>query len=83
MNAVWVFPFILLGGALQTCGAAMNGQLNKSLANPYLALTVSFLISADRRSRLHNPEMTYSTSNALQSNDRELTKSHHLFIAAT
>lgn len=37
-------PFIILGGALQTCGAAMNGQLNKSLVNPYLASAVSFLI---------------------------------------
>ncbi|GAA3763878.1 DMT family transporter [Terriglobus aquaticus] len=44
MNAGWIFPFIILGGALQTCGAAMNGQLNKSLANPYLASTVSFLV---------------------------------------
>lgn len=44
MNAAWIFPFILLGGALQTCGAAMNGQLNKSLVNPYLASAVSFLV---------------------------------------
>jgi len=40
----WIVPFIILGGALQTCGAAMNGQLNKSLANPYLASAVSFLV---------------------------------------
>lgn len=44
MNAAWMVPFIVLGGALQTCGAAMNGQLNKSLVNPYLASAVSFLI---------------------------------------
>ena len=44
MNASWMFPFIILGGALQTCGAAMNGQLNKSLVNPYLASAASFLI---------------------------------------
>lgn len=44
MNASWIIPFILLGGALQTCGAAMNGQLNKSLVNPFLASAVSFLI---------------------------------------
>jgi bacterial/archaeal transporter family-2 protein len=44
MNATWIFPFIILGGALQTCGAAMNGQLNKSLVNPYLASAVSFLV---------------------------------------
>ena len=44
MNAAWIIPFIILGGALQTCGAAMNGQLNKSLVNPFLASAVSFLI---------------------------------------
>jgi bacterial/archaeal transporter family-2 protein len=44
MNAAWIIPFIVLGGALQTCGAAMNGQLNKSLVNPYLASSVSFAI---------------------------------------
>ena len=44
MNASWIVPFIILGGALQTCGAAMNGQLNKSLVNPFLASAVSFLI---------------------------------------
>jgi transporter family-2 protein len=27
MEAAWVYPFIILGGALQTCGAAMNAQL--------------------------------------------------------
>jgi transporter family-2 protein len=41
---VWMIPFILLGGALQTCGAAMNGQLNKSLVNPWLASAVSFAL---------------------------------------
>ena len=44
MNAVWIIPFIILGGALQTCGAAMNGQLNKSIVNPFLASAVSFLM---------------------------------------
>lgn len=44
MNATWIIPFIILGGALQTCGAAMNGQLNKSLVNPYLPASVSFLV---------------------------------------
>jgi bacterial/archaeal transporter family-2 protein len=28
-NAGWIIPFIIFGGALQSCGAAMNGQLNK------------------------------------------------------
>jgi transporter family-2 protein len=44
MNAFWMIPFIILGGALQTCGAAMNGQLNKSMVNPYLAAAVSFAL---------------------------------------
>ena len=44
MNASWMIPFIILGGALQTCGAAMNGQLNKSMVNPWLASTVSFAL---------------------------------------
>ena len=42
MKTGWIYPFIILGGALQTCGAAMNGQLNAALANPWLASTVSF-----------------------------------------
>lgn len=44
MNISWIIPFIILGGALQTCGAAMNGQLNKYLVNPYPASTVSFAV---------------------------------------
>jgi len=44
MNASWIIPFIILGGALQTCGAAMNGQLNKSVVNPWLASTISFAL---------------------------------------
>ncbi len=44
MSAKWIFPFIILGGALQACGAAMNGQLKHSLVNPYLASTVSFAL---------------------------------------
>ena len=47
MKAGWIYPFIILGGVLQTCGAAMNSQLNASLANRWLASTVSFgLITA-------------------------------------
>lgn len=47
MNAGWIYPFIIVGGILQTCGAAMNGQLNASLTNKWLASTVSFsLITA-------------------------------------
>ncbi len=44
MNAAWIIPFIILGGALQPCGAAMNGQLNKSIGNPWLASTISFTL---------------------------------------
>ena len=42
MNAGWIIPFIILGGALQACGAAMNGQLGKFLVNPWLASAISF-----------------------------------------
>ncbi len=41
MKASWILPFVILGGALQACGAAMNGQLKHPLVNPYLASTVS------------------------------------------
>ncbi len=44
MKAAWIIPFIILGGALQSCGAAMNGQLFKSLTNPWLASAVSFAL---------------------------------------
>jgi bacterial/archaeal transporter family-2 protein len=44
MNAGWIVPFIVLGGALQTCGAAMNGQLYKHLINPWLASATSFAV---------------------------------------
>ncbi len=44
MKTGWIFPFIIIGGALQTCGATMNGQLHKSLINPWLASAVSFAL---------------------------------------
>ncbi len=44
MKAAWVIPFIILGGALQSFGAAMNGQLHRSLVNPWLASAVSFAL---------------------------------------
>ena len=44
MNAGWIVPFIIVGGALQSVGAAMNGQLNKSLHNAWLASAVSFTL---------------------------------------
>jgi bacterial/archaeal transporter family-2 protein len=47
VKAGWVYPFIILGGILQTCGAAMNAPLNSSVSNKWLASTVSFgLITA-------------------------------------
>jgi bacterial/archaeal transporter family-2 protein len=42
MKGGWVYPFIIVGGTLQTFGAAMNGQLNIALTDPWLASTVSF-----------------------------------------
>lgn len=42
MKIGWGYPLIVLGGALQTCGAAMNAQLFKSLENRRLASAVSF-----------------------------------------
>ncbi len=44
MKSSWIIPFIILGGGLQACGAAMNAQLKHSLVNPYLASTVSFAL---------------------------------------
>lgn len=44
MKAGWIYPFIILGGALQTCGAAMNAQLFQSLGNKWLANAVSFAL---------------------------------------
>src|ERR1700720_2820032 len=43
-NATWIIPFIIIGGALQSCGAAMNGQLNKHVVNPWLASAISFAL---------------------------------------
>jgi len=44
MGAAWFFPFIAFAGILQAAGAAMNGALNKSMVNPWLATSVSFLL---------------------------------------
>ena len=42
MSAAWLYPFILFAGVLQAAGNSMNGQLNKSMNNPWLAATISF-----------------------------------------
>ena len=44
MKAGWIIPFIIFGGSLQTIGAAMNGQLGKQIANPWLASAISFAL---------------------------------------
>lgn len=44
MNSLWIYPFIIIGGALQAAGAPMNGVLKASLVNPWLASAVSFLL---------------------------------------
>lgn len=43
ISSAWLYPLILLAGALQAFGPPMNGALRKSLENPWLASTVSFL----------------------------------------
>ena len=43
INAALLYPLILIAGALQAWGPPMNGALRKSLDNPWLASTVSFL----------------------------------------
>ncbi len=43
IGSAWLYPLILIAGALQACGPPMNGALRKSLDNPWLASTISFL----------------------------------------
>ncbi len=43
MSAAWLYPIILVAGALQAWGPPMNGALRNALANPWLASLVSFL----------------------------------------
>jgi bacterial/archaeal transporter family-2 protein len=43
IGASWLYPIILVAGALQAWGPPMNGVLRKSLTNPWLASLVSFL----------------------------------------
>ena len=43
IGAAWIYPIILVAGALQAWGPPMNGALRNALANPWLASLVSFL----------------------------------------
>jgi len=43
MAAAWLYPVILIAGALQAWGPPMNGALRKALVNPWLSSVVSFI----------------------------------------
>jgi bacterial/archaeal transporter family-2 protein len=43
IGAAWLYPLILVAGALQAWGPPMNGALRNALTNPWLASLVSFL----------------------------------------
>src|SRR5260370_26440178 len=43
ISGVWLYPIILIAGALQGGGPAMNHTLRFSLETPWLASLVSFL----------------------------------------
>lgn len=43
INSAWLYPIIIIAGVLQAWGPPMNGVLQKSLSNPWLASVVSFL----------------------------------------
>jgi len=43
IGAAWLYPIILVCGALQAWGPPMNGALRGALANPWLASIISFL----------------------------------------
>jgi bacterial/archaeal transporter family-2 protein len=43
IRATWLYPLILIAGALQAWGPPMNSALKKALVNPWLASLVSFL----------------------------------------
>lgn len=43
ISAAWLYPIILICGALQAWGPPMNGALRQALTNPWLSSIVSFL----------------------------------------
>ncbi len=43
ISAAWLYPIILICGALQAWGPPMNGALRGALTNPWLSSIVSFL----------------------------------------
>jgi len=43
IGSAWLYPIIIVAGALQAWGPPMNGALRNSLTNPWLASVVSFL----------------------------------------
>jgi len=43
LSAAWLYPIIILAGALQAWGPPMNNALRGAMVNPWLASLVSFL----------------------------------------
>jgi bacterial/archaeal transporter family-2 protein len=43
IRTAWLYPLILVAGALQAWGPPMNSALKKALINPWLSSLVSFL----------------------------------------
>jgi transporter family-2 protein len=43
ISSAWLYPMILIAGALQAWGPPMNGALRNALTNPWLASLISFL----------------------------------------
>ncbi len=43
MSAAWLYPLILICGALQAWGPPMNNALSDAMENPWLASLISFL----------------------------------------